>query len=114
MAAHDKWYSTRVSVGTLYINDLDEGTMGILAKFADNTKIGRGTSSIEELGRLQKDLERLGEWPKKWQMEYNVGKCDVMHFGKKNKSIDYFLNGEKIQNCEVQRDLGVLVQDSLK
>eukprot|EP00061_Rhincodon_typus_P004523 g22800.t1 len=28
--------------------------------------------------------------------------------------MDYFLNGEKIQKSEVQRDLGVLVQNSLK
>eukprot|EP00061_Rhincodon_typus_P004626 g23033.t1 len=47
----------------------DEGTEDILAKFADDTKIGRRTGSIEEPGRLQKDLDRLGEWAKKWQME---------------------------------------------
>eukprot|EP00061_Rhincodon_typus_P002751 g18375.t1 len=98
---------------TLYINELDEGTEGILAKFADDSKISRGTSSIKDVGRLQKDLDRLGEWGKKWQREYNVGNCDGMYFGKKIRSMDYFLNGEKIQKSEVQRDLGVLVQDSL-
>eukprot|EP00061_Rhincodon_typus_P006835 g27881.t1 len=83
-------------------------------KFADDTKIRRGTDSIEVAGALQKDLDRLGEWAKKQQMVYNVGKCEVMHFDKKNKSMDYFLNGEKIQKSYVQRDLGILVQDSLK
>eukprot|EP00061_Rhincodon_typus_P003876 g21191.t1 len=58
--------------GTLYIDDLDEGTVGILAMFVDDTKIGGGTGSIEEVRRVQKDLDRLGEWAKKWQMEYNV------------------------------------------
>eukprot|EP00061_Rhincodon_typus_P004774 g23399.t1 len=86
----------------------------ILAKFADDTKIGRGTGSIEEAGRLQKDSDRLGDWAKKWQMEYNVGKREVMHFSKKNRSMEYFLNGDKIHKSEVQRDLGVLVHDSLK
>eukprot|EP00061_Rhincodon_typus_P000919 g13192.t1 len=47
-------------------------------------------------------------------MEYNVGKCEVVHFGQKNRSMDYFLNEEKIQKSEVQRDLGVPVQYSLK
>ena len=46
---------------SLYINDLDEGTEGILAQFADGTKIARGAGSIEEVGRLQKNLDRLGE-----------------------------------------------------
>ena len=35
---------------TIYINDLEEGTEGTVAKFADNTKICRGTGSIEEVG----------------------------------------------------------------
>eukprot|EP00061_Rhincodon_typus_P005112 g24214.t1 len=50
----------------------------------------------------------------KWQMEYNVGKCEIMHFGQKNRGIDYFLNGEKIQKSEVQRDLGILGEDPVK
>ena len=33
---------------TIYINDLKEGTEGTVAKFADDTKICRGTGIIEE------------------------------------------------------------------
>ncbi|XP_072107366.1 uncharacterized protein [Mobula birostris] len=99
---------------TLYINDLDYGIDGFVAKFADDTKIGGGAGSAEETESLQRDLDRLEEWAEKWQMKYNVGKCMVMHFGRKNKRADYYLNGERIQSSEMQRDLGVLVQDSLK
>eukprot|EP00061_Rhincodon_typus_P011579 g36701.t1 len=53
-----------------YLEVHDEGTEGILATFADDTKINDGTSSIEEVGRLQKNLDRLAEREKKWQMEY--------------------------------------------
>ena len=98
---------------TLYINDLDGGIEGIVVRFTDDTKIGEETGHIEEAGRLQKDLDRLGEWTKKWQMKYNVGKCEVMDFGRENRGINYFPNEEKIQKSEVQRDLGVPVQDSL-
>ena len=49
-----------------YINDLEECAV---AMFADDTKIFRGTGSIEEAGGLQKDLDRLGEWAKNWQVE---------------------------------------------
>ena len=41
-------------------------------------------------------------------------KCKVLHFGKRNGGIDYFLNGKMLRKSETQRDLGVLVQDSLK
>eukprot|EP00061_Rhincodon_typus_P005232 g24496.t1 len=90
------------------------GTDGILATFAGDTKIGRGTGCTEDAGKLQKDLDSLGEWTKMWQLEYNVGKCEVMYFGKRNRGMDYFLNGEKVQKSEVQRDLGFLVQDFFK
>eukprot|EP00061_Rhincodon_typus_P004665 g23129.t1 len=75
--------------------------------------MGGGIGGIEEVGWLPKDLDSLGELAKKWQMEYNVRMCEVMQFGRKNRGIDYCLNGEKIQKFEVQRDLEVLVQDSL-
>eukprot|EP00061_Rhincodon_typus_P016202 g44290.t1 len=58
----------------------------MLATFADDTKIGRGTDSVEEAGRLQKDLNRLGQRAKKWQMEYNVGKYEVVHLGEVGQS----------------------------
>eukprot|EP00061_Rhincodon_typus_P003555 g20378.t1 len=93
---------------------LDKGNEGIVAKFTDDTKIDGRTDSVKKMGKMQKDLGRLGEWAKKWQMEYNVGKCDVVHFLRNNKGIDYFLNGERLQKPEAQRDLGALVQDSLK
>ena len=66
---------------TISVNNLEERIEGIVTKFADDTKICKGTGGIEEAGGLQKDLDRLGEWAKKWQMEYNVEKYDVMHFG---------------------------------
>ena len=44
-------------------------------------------------------------------MEYNVGKHEVIHSGQNNSKMDY-LNGKKLQHAAVQRDLGVLVQES--
>ena len=32
---------------------------------------------------LQMDIDRLGEWAKIWQMEFNVDKCEVIRFGRK-------------------------------
>ena len=47
-------------------------------------------------------------------MKYNVEMCEVMHFGRRNGGIDYYLNGETLRKSEAQRDLGIIVQDSLK
>ena len=47
-------------------------------------------------------------------MQYNLGECEVIHFGSKNKAADYYLNGCKLGEGSVQRDLGFFVHHSLK
>ena len=44
---------------TIYINDLGEGTEGMVAKFADDTKIGRKVNCEVDIRRLQRDIDRL-------------------------------------------------------
>ena len=99
---------------TIYINDLDEGIEGNISRFADDTKLGGSVSCEEDARRLQGDLDRLGEWANVWQMQYNVDKCEVIHFGGKNRKADYYLNGGRLGKGEMQRDLGVMVHQSLK
>ena len=41
-------------------------------------------------------------------------KCEFMHFGTRNGGRDYFVNGETLHRSEIQMDLGVIVQGSLK
>ena len=99
---------------TIYINDLEEGIRSNTSKFADDTKLGGSVNCEEDVRRLQGDLDRLSEWADAWQMQYNIDKCEVIHFGGKNKGADYYLNGVRLGKGEVQRDLGVLVHQSLK
>ena len=58
----------------IYINDLDENVQGMNSKFADDTKIGGIVDCEEGYQKLQQDLDQLGKWAKKWQMEFNIGK----------------------------------------
>uniref|UniRef100_A0A4W3H3U0 Reverse transcriptase domain-containing protein n=1 Tax=Callorhinchus milii TaxID=7868 RepID=A0A4W3H3U0_CALMI len=99
---------------TIYINDLDEDIECNVSKFADDTKLGSRVSSQDDAKRLQQDIDRLGEWASRWQMEFNVSKCEIIHLSSKNKRTDYFLEGEKSDSVSIQRDLGVLVHQSQK
>lgn len=54
---------------------------------------------------------RLSAWAKTWQMEFKVGKYEIMHFSKRIHNEDYYLNGQRLQMSEVQRGLGVAVQN---
>eukprot|EP00061_Rhincodon_typus_P001716 g15548.t1 len=53
-----------------------------LVKFADDIKT-RGVVGCEEgYPRAQRDVDQMGQWAEEWQMEFNLDKCEVLHFGK--------------------------------
>ena len=65
----------------IFINDLDHsaGTVPLLRKFADDTKLGHKVSGGGGRGELQAALDGLCSWGTRWGMEFNVEKCKVMH-----------------------------------
>ena len=70
--------------------------------------------SEESYLQLQWDLDQLGQWADEWQMEFNLDKCKVMHFGRLNQGRTYSVNGRALGRVTEQRDLGVHVHSSLK
>eukprot|EP00061_Rhincodon_typus_P000873 g13050.t1 len=75
----------RIGAGPLffviYINDLDVNIEGMVSKFADDTKIGVVVDSDEGYLRVQQDLDQMGQWAKEWQVQFNLDKYEVLHFG---------------------------------
>lgn len=98
----------------VYINDLDNKILSKLAKFADDTKLCKNVSNLEDAKALQKDLDSLHEWSVDWQMSFNVDKCVVMHVGSNNISNSYTLGNQKLKSSNKEKDLGVIMDSSLK
>ena len=86
----------------------------MLLKFADDTKVFREISSMEEINKLRLDLSNLFKWSEEWLMLFNIDKCKVMHFGYKNLNEDYTMGDKVLEVVNAERDLGVIVQDDLK
>ena len=49
----------------IYINDLDNGTVRKISKFADNTKLCHCTRHSDAVLELQEDLNKLVVWANK-------------------------------------------------
>ena len=82
----------------IYINDIDEGLLSKISKFAYGTKMCSSIDSDDDAKiSLQEDLRKLFQWPVDWQMLFNSDKCSVMHVGKSNRpnGNEYAL-GEKV------------------
>ena len=67
----------------IYINELDLDVKNEALKFAEDTKLFGTVKDEVAIVGLQRDLNSLAEWFETWQMEFNVAKCKVMHFGKR-------------------------------
>ena len=98
----------------IYINDLDQDLVSKISKFADDTKLGKAVSTLEDCQSLQKDLDSLHNWSLEWQMEFNADKCSIIHLGHNNLQYNYSLGDKDLNNSICERDLGVLVDSNLK
>ena len=96
------------------INDLDDNLFSDILKFADDTKILNVVEKDADRQRLQEDIKALETWSCKWQMEFNAAKCKVMHVGRTNPKFQYELNSQALESTVQEKDLGVLITDSLK
>ena len=66
---------------------------------------------MADVERIQKDIDELVEWSRTLLLNFNAGKCKVMHVWARNGRANYFMEGTEIQAVSVEKDLGVVVED---
>jgi hypothetical protein len=97
----------------IYINDIDCDTNNHILKFADDTKLFGNATSVDETNILQRDLDELVSWSKKWQMSFNTGKCKTLHIGHNNRLHNYNMEGVDVATTKQEKDLGVIIHTSM-
>ena len=98
---------------TIYINDIDCNITSNLLKFADDTKLYRKITSIDDADAIQNDLRTMYKWSVDWQMLFNVEKCKTLHIGTHNLHYDYFIGDNLLDSTKEENDLGVLINPAL-
>ena len=51
----------------------------------DDAKIEGIINSIENPRQPQRDIEKMGEWTQRWQMEFYVCMCEMVNLEKTNQ-----------------------------
>ena len=75
----------------LFINDTVDRSDSTIRLFADDAVVYREISSPSDHACLQYDPRNLQSWPKTWQKQFNIAKCQLLSISnKKNTSkFDY-------------------------
>ena len=68
---------------------------------------------LESCAVIQQDLNRLKSWAEKDLMEFNKGKCRVMHMERNNHMHQYRLGVDLVESGSAEKDLEVLVDNRL-
>ena len=101
---------------SLHINDIISDIESEIRLFADDCVCYREIKDIEDTLKLQKDIDRLGIWARKWGMRFQPIKCNMMQLTNNHNKIDasYRLEGTVLENVESIKYLGVTITSDLK
>ena len=99
-----------------YINNIPNEIKCNIQLFADDANIFKTVKHEEDHQVLVKYLDNLENWARLWQMRFNVGKCKVLHLGRRNPSYEYNMGDQTLETAteEKVKDLGVIIDEKLK
>ena len=98
----------------IYINDLPSQVSSEVLLFADDVKLYCPIVNQQSNFQMEQDLLSLREWSLKWLLNFNVIKSFTMHLGSTNPCHMYCMDGQPLQVVSEHKDLGVIVDSSLK
>ena len=102
---------------SLYINDISSDIESEIRLFADDCVCYREIKDEKDTMKLQRDIDRLGSWARKWGMRFQPVKCNMMQLTRKwIKKIhaSYTLEGTNLENVESIKYLGVTITSDLR
>ena len=106
----------------LYINDLPDDVICDIAIYADDTtlysKCDRASDLWQQLelaSELESDLQDTVDWGKKWVVDFNVGKIQLVSFTRSNNndSIDVKMGGSILEEKSSFKMLGLTFSSKL-
>ena len=92
---------------------MPELVKSIMKLFADDSKIYNSIKDANDAAQVQEDIDKLLNWSIEWQLPLNVGKCKVIHYGKKNPEHSYHMGNAPLSVDDTEKDVGVTFDSSL-
>ena len=106
------WYPIMYQIS---VNDMQWGVTSYMNMFADDAKLIRVVKNTDDCRELQGDVNKIDEWSKRYKLDFNAKKCHVMELGKSKRKPkwNYKMGQEEILKTKEEKDLGVVIQDTV-
>ena len=102
----------------LYINDLPKCLKYVKPSlYADDSKLYGPVPDEAAKKMIQKDLDSVAEWCRKWRLRLNEDKCFYIHYRPRKCPSEYpvyYIGGSLLQRKSSTTDLGIIMSDDLK
>ena len=72
-----------------------------ILQFADDVKMFRAIGGAADFQQSQADINSFIDWSIKWQLRFNVSKCNLLHLRPLHSYGEYNING--VVNCIIQQ-----------
>jgi len=98
-----------------YVNDIWRNTESNIRLFADDCIIYRKITSSKDTEKLQKDLNRLGEWAVENEMKINPDKSKAVSFtnARVKERTRYYFGEQLIPEASSFKYLGIIIGNDL-
>ena len=74
-------------------------------------------ANVQDCEQLQKDIDHLTSWAKKWYMPFEPSKCKIMHITRKTThkiTYQYTMEHTSLDSVQYTKYLGVTTSDDLR
>ena len=75
----------------IFVNEMPDMVHSCIQMLTDDTELYTQIRDEEDVSKLQRDVDRLQERPRHWQLKSNPDKCKVLHLG--------WTNQQKVTTC---------------
>ena len=101
----------------IFINGLPDVVPDCISTglYADDTKLYRNVSTIDDCEKLQDALTELSSWSYQNNMNFNASKCKVLSITRKVNPLhfQYHMDSTKLLRVNEEKDLGVIITENL-
>ena len=92
----------------IFMNDIADNLLSISRLFADDTSMSASSQNNDDIkAKLDTDLETVNHWARKWKVNFNPSKTEVIFIGNCPEGFQINFNNTLIKPSSTHKHLGI-------